>query len=49
MSNLNPILEMVNITKRYDAVNGMDSPLVLDQVNLSLMACDSVAIIGPSG
>ena len=49
MSNHNPILEMVNITKRYDAVNGMDSPLVLDQVNLSLMACDSVAIIGPSG
>ncbi len=49
MANYNPILKMVNITKRYDAVNGMDSPLVLDQVNLSLMACDSVAIVGPSG
>ena len=43
------LLELVNITKHYDAPDGADVPYVLKDVTLQIEAGESVAITGPSG
>ena len=49
MSEEPAILELRNVTKRYDGPGGTEGPLVLSDVSLRVLAGESVAIIGPSG
>ena len=44
-----PLVELVNVTKRYDAPEGGQAPAVLDDVTLSIAAGESLAVVGPSG
>jgi len=48
MSETN-VLELSNVTKRYDAPGGGEGPVILRDVNLSVAAGRSLAIVGPSG
>ena len=43
------LLELANITKRYNSSDGTDATYVLKDVTLQVAAGESVAIIGPSG
>ena len=43
------LLELKNVTKRYDAPDGGESLVVLNGVNLAVAPGESVAVIGPSG
>ena len=50
MAEPGPILELENVTKRYDApAGGGDVPPVLAGISLTLRAGESLAIVGPSG
>ena len=44
-----PLVELVNVTKRYDAPEGGQAPAVLDDVSLRIAAGESLAVVGPSG
>jgi ABC-type lipoprotein export system ATPase subunit len=43
------LLELTNVTKQYAAVDGVAPPPVLRDINLTIDAGESVAIVGPSG
>ena len=43
------LLEVENVSKRYEAVEGVPGPLVLRDVSLRVAAGESVSIVGPSG
>ncbi|MEO6033989.1 MAG: ABC transporter ATP-binding protein [Verrucomicrobiota bacterium] len=49
MSGANVLLNVVEVSKRYQTVEGTDPVLVLDRVTLEISAGESVAIVGPSG
>jgi lipoprotein-releasing system ATP-binding protein len=44
-----PLLNLVNITRRYDSPDGAGALTVLDQVSLEVAHGEALAIIGPSG
>ena len=44
-----PLLDLVNITRRYDSPDGAGALTVLDQVSLEVTRGEALAIIGPSG
>ena len=44
-----PLLELIDIEKSYDAIDGLSPPSVLQGVSLSIKAGESLAIVGPSG
>ena len=43
------LLELRNVTKRYEAPEDGEALVVLDGVNLAVAQGESVAVIGPSG
>ncbi|MCZ6834445.1 MAG: ABC transporter ATP-binding protein [Planctomycetota bacterium] len=48
-SGSTPLLSLIDIEKSYDALDGHAPPSVLQGVNLTLEAGQSLAIVGPSG
>jgi len=44
-----PLVELVNVTKRYETPEGGQAPPVLDGVALAAAAGESAAVVGPSG
>ncbi len=44
-----PLLKLEAVTYRYAAIEGTESAPVLDHVNLTINAGETVAIVGPSG
>ena len=44
-----PLLELTNVSKRFDAPEGAPAILVLEGISLRMQRGDSLAIIGPSG
>ena len=44
-----PLLQLIDVSKRYEAVAGAEGPLVLSGISLEVAAGESLAIIGPSG
>jgi lipoprotein-releasing system ATP-binding protein len=44
-----PLLELTDVTKRYDSVGGADALPVLNGVSLTVARGQSLAIVGPSG
>jgi ABC-type lipoprotein export system ATPase subunit len=49
MPETSPIVELVNVTKQYDAPDGGPATVVLKDVTLRIAAGESLAIVGPSG
>ena len=49
MNDQIPLLRLIDVVKRYEAVEETEVPLVLDGVSLDIEAGDGVAITGPSG
>jgi len=49
MTDGEALVELTDVTKRYDSPAGADAPAVLDGVSLTVAAGESVAIVGPSG
>jgi len=49
MTDAGTLVELTDVTKRYDAPAGGDAPPVLDALNLRVRAGEAVAIVGPSG
>ena len=49
MSDTPPLLELANVSKRYESAERTDEPPVLRDVNLNVAAGESLAIVGPSG
>jgi ABC-type lipoprotein export system ATPase subunit len=49
MPETSPIVELVNVTKQYDAPDGGPPTVVLRDVTLRIAAGESLAIVGPSG
>ncbi|MEX2672368.1 MAG: ABC transporter ATP-binding protein [Phycisphaeraceae bacterium] len=49
MTDRAPLLELQHVAMRYEAVAGQDTPPVLEDVNLTIAAAESLAIVGPSG
>jgi lipoprotein-releasing system ATP-binding protein len=49
MSATEPLLKLVEVTKRFDAPERAGSLLVLDAVSLEVQRGQSLAIVGPSG
>ena len=49
MATERPLLQLTNVTRRYDLPDGAGSITVLDSVSLDVRAGESVAIVGPSG
>src|SRR5262245_32272937 len=45
----NTLLELTDITKRYDSVGGAGAVPVLNGISLSVAQGESLAIVGPSG
>jgi ABC-type lipoprotein export system ATPase subunit len=43
------LLELKNITKKYQSPSGSETRTVLDDLSLEVKAGDSIAILGPSG
>ena len=43
------ILELQDVSKRYESQGAVEGPLVLSGVDLTVAAGDSLAIVGPSG
>ena len=43
------ILELVDVSKRYESVADDDAPQVLERINLQVAPGESLAITGPSG
>jgi len=48
-SDLQPILEIEHVAKRYDGPAGGDAPAVLKDVSLRVGPGEALAIVGPSG
>ncbi len=44
-----PLLQLIDVSKRYEAVAGAKGALVLSGISLEVAAGESLAIIGPSG
>lgn len=44
-----PLLKLEHVAMRYEAIAGQDTPPVLEDVNLTVEAAESLAIVGPSG
>jgi len=44
-----PLLELIGVSKHYDAPEGAETPPVLRDITLRVTAGESVAIVGPSG
>jgi predicted ABC-type transport system involved in lysophospholipase L1 biosynthesis ATPase subunit len=49
MPSLDPLLQLTEVSKRYDAPQGAGSLMVLDRISLEVDAGESLAIVGPSG
>ncbi|HWQ93715.1 MAG TPA: ABC transporter ATP-binding protein [Clostridia bacterium] len=49
MANEAPLLELVGVTKRFEAPDGAGSLLVLHDISLVVRSGESMAILGPSG
>ncbi len=49
MMENNPILQLVDVTKKYASSPGAEAPLVLDGVSLEVGRGESIAVVGPSG
>jgi len=49
MASSNPLLKLLNITKRYDSPHGAEHLAVLSDVSLEVQPRESLAIMGPSG
>jgi ABC-type lipoprotein export system ATPase subunit len=49
MPSPEPLLRLVNVSKRFDSPGSASSLPVLEGINLDLIAGESVAIVGPSG
>lgn len=49
MPETSPIVELVNVSKQYDAPDGGPGAAVLKDVSLRVVAGESLAIVGPSG
>jgi len=49
MANETPLLDLIDVSKHYDAPGGAEVPPVLRGVSLSVAAGESLAIVGPSG
>jgi lipoprotein-releasing system ATP-binding protein len=49
MPDPSPLIILENVTKRYDGPAGESVAPVLQGISLSLMAGESVAVVGPSG
>ena len=49
MASPAPLLELVNLTKRYAAAGNADGVDVLRGINLTAMPRETLAIVGPSG
>lgn len=49
MEQQQPVLELIDVHKRFDAPSGLASPEVLRGVSMLLDAGQSISIVGPSG
>jgi lipoprotein-releasing system ATP-binding protein len=49
MADSDMLVELTDVTRRYDSPAGAETPAVLDGVNLRVAAGASVAVVGPSG
>ena len=49
MADTEVLVELTDVTKRYESPAAGETPPVLDGVNLSVAAGESVAVVGPSG
>jgi len=49
MNNDTPLLELANLSKRYESAELTGEPPVLRDVNLEVAAGESLAVVGPSG
>ena len=49
MTDAETLVELTDVTKRYDSPSAADAPPVLDGLSLRVGAGESVAIVGPSG
>ncbi len=49
MANEAPLLQLVRVTKRFEAPDGAGTLTVLNEISLTVQAGESVAILGPSG
>jgi predicted ABC-type transport system involved in lysophospholipase L1 biosynthesis ATPase subunit len=49
MTSNGPLLELANVSKRFDALDGAPSLVVLEGISLVVNRSESLAIVGPSG
>ena len=49
MNDQQPLLELIDVGKTYAPATDADAPRVLDALNLTVRAGESLAVVGPSG
>lgn len=49
MTEASVILQLANVTKRYDAPDGQQDRPILDDISLRVAPGESLAVVGPSG
>jgi ABC-type lipoprotein export system ATPase subunit len=49
MSSAEPLLRVINLTKRFDSPDGAAPITILEGISLELGGAESLAIVGPSG